>query len=63
MRQVNKMDLYDAHTLASGYLDWIAALLTVAKKSDVHKDTLLDIAYYLADSQSVEFAENAKQFE
>lgn len=61
MRQVNKMDLYDAHTLASSYLDWIATLISQAKSSG--NDTLLDIAHYLADSQSVEFAENAKQFE
>lgn len=61
MSQVDKMDLYDAHTLASNYLDWIATLISQAKSSG--NDTLLDIAYYLADSQSVEFAESAKQFE
>ena len=61
MRQVDKMDLYDAYTLASGYLDWISTLISQAKSSG--NNTLLDIAEYLADSQSVEFAENAKQFE
>lgn len=53
-----KADLSDVYHLASGYFDWISTLISQAKSSGNH--TFLDIAEYLADSQSVEFLENAK---
>lgn len=56
-----KADLSDAYHLAGSYFDWIATLIAQAKKGG--NQTLLDIAEYLAQSQSDEFLAQAKQFE
>lgn len=61
INHIDKTDLADTHYLASGYFEWIAKLIRQAKQDG--DQIFLDIAEYLAESQSDDFLQKGKDIE
>lgn len=56
------MTQYDIASLASEQFSWIGTLVMLAKKNEAYRETLLNIAEYLADGHFADFADMADEF-